>query len=158
MPPFGRGRIRRFWHDVSSHKKLAARDYEAFLVVRTSSLMSMYVVRSNEHKFQTIMPAIEDLFPSVDEPIVQDLLFELAVWHALAKLRLHTEVTLDIFRKSTQQMYEAVTTFANTTCLRHQTRESAQQAQARVRREQVQNPSVRPDGRRKEVKYNVVNT
>lgn len=34
MPTFGRGRIRHFWQDISSQKKLAARDYEAFLVVR----------------------------------------------------------------------------------------------------------------------------
>ena len=33
MPTFGRDRIRRFWDDVSSRKKLAARDYEAFLMV-----------------------------------------------------------------------------------------------------------------------------
>ena len=36
MPTFGRDRIRRFWDDVSSRKKLAARDYEAFLIVRTT--------------------------------------------------------------------------------------------------------------------------
>ncbi|TBU26150.1 hypothetical protein BD311DRAFT_668148, partial [Dichomitus squalens] len=35
MPTFGRDRIRRFWHDVSSRKRLAARDYEAFLIVST---------------------------------------------------------------------------------------------------------------------------
>ena len=33
MPTFGRDRIRRFWHDVATRKKLAARDYEAFLIV-----------------------------------------------------------------------------------------------------------------------------
>ncbi|KAI0738551.1 hypothetical protein C8Q80DRAFT_1124699 [Daedaleopsis nitida] len=42
MPTFGRDRIRRFWNDVSSRKKLAARDYEAFLQI-----------------VQTIMPAYE---------------------------------------------------------------------------------------------------
>lgn len=104
------------------------------------------------------MPAIEDLFPMVDEPIIQDMLFELAVWHALAKLRLHTDVTLDIFRASTRHMYEATKTFATVTCPRHETRESVQQAQARVRREQAQNPNAQPDSRRRQLKYNVINT
>ena len=31
MPTFRRDRIRKFWHDVASQKKLAAWDYEAFL-------------------------------------------------------------------------------------------------------------------------------
>ena len=33
MPPWGRDKVRRFWHDVSTRKKLAARDYEAYLIV-----------------------------------------------------------------------------------------------------------------------------
>ncbi len=107
---------------------------------------------------QTVMPAIEDLLPTADEQPVQDMLFELAVWHALAKLRLHTDVTLEIFRASTQHMYEAVRTFATVVCPRHETRESPRQAQARVRRQQAKNPNAQPDSHRKDVKYNVVNT
>ncbi len=34
MPTFGRGKIRKFWHNVSRQNKLAARDYEDFLQVR----------------------------------------------------------------------------------------------------------------------------
>ena len=34
MPTFGRDRIHRFWHNVATRKRLAARDYEAFLMVR----------------------------------------------------------------------------------------------------------------------------
>ncbi|TBU26172.1 hypothetical protein BD311DRAFT_597782, partial [Dichomitus squalens] len=96
MPTFGRDRIRRFWHDVSSRKRLAARDYEAFLI--------------------TIMPAFEGLLDLRDDLTVADLLFELANWHALAKLRLHTSVTLDIFRAATKHMYEAIHKFADDTC------------------------------------------
>ncbi|TBU29740.1 hypothetical protein BD311DRAFT_619186, partial [Dichomitus squalens] len=99
MPTFGRDRIRRFWHDVSARKRLAARDYEAFLIVGI-----------------TIMPAFEGLLDLPDDQNVADLLFELANWHALAKLRLHTDVTVDIFRASTKLMYEAIRTFAEKTC------------------------------------------
>ncbi len=33
MPRWGRDKVRRFWQDASTHKKLAARDYEAYLIV-----------------------------------------------------------------------------------------------------------------------------
>ena len=35
MPTFGRDRIRRFSHNVATRKRLAARDYEAYLMVST---------------------------------------------------------------------------------------------------------------------------
>lgn len=35
LPTFGRDTIRKFCSDVSARKKLAARDYEDFLQVRT---------------------------------------------------------------------------------------------------------------------------
>ena len=37
MPTFGRDRIRRFAHDVAGKKKLAARDFEAYLMVNLST-------------------------------------------------------------------------------------------------------------------------
>ncbi|TBU49530.1 hypothetical protein BD309DRAFT_1025917, partial [Dichomitus squalens] len=126
MPTFGRDRIRRFWHDVSSRKRLAARDYEAFLIV------------------STIMPAYEGLLDLPDDQTVADLLFELANWHALAKLRLHTEVTLDIFRITTKHMYEAIRTFAQQTCPRYQTKELPSEATARVRRAKTMNAHTQP--------------
>ncbi|KAI1786640.1 hypothetical protein LXA43DRAFT_855526, partial [Ganoderma leucocontextum] len=96
MPTFGRDRIRRFWHDVSSRKRLAARDYEAFLIVSASFKCRLYTILSLSP--QTIMPAFEGLLDLPDDKNVADLLFELANWHALAKLRLHTAITLNIFR------------------------------------------------------------
>ncbi|KAI1792494.1 hypothetical protein LXA43DRAFT_972446 [Ganoderma leucocontextum] len=32
MPTFGHDQIHHFWHDVTSRKRLAARDYEVFLI------------------------------------------------------------------------------------------------------------------------------
>ncbi|PIL31002.1 hypothetical protein GSI_05695 [Ganoderma sinense ZZ0214-1] len=74
MPTFGYNQIHRFWHDVASHKHLAVRDYEAFLI--------------------TMMPTFEGLLDLPDDSTIADLLFELVNWLALAKLHLHTAVTL----------------------------------------------------------------
>ncbi|KAI0641473.1 hypothetical protein C8Q79DRAFT_919741 [Trametes meyenii] len=113
MPTFRRDRIRKFWNDVAAQKNLAARDYEDFLVC--------------------IMPAFEGLLPLQDDETCADLLFELANWHALAKLRLHTEVTLEIFEGATRHMYEGMRVFATTTCKHHVTHELAKEAETRIR-------------------------
>ncbi|KAH8082791.1 hypothetical protein BXZ70DRAFT_958592 [Cristinia sonorae] len=75
MPTFGRGVIRRFTHNTSAMKKLAARDWEDLL--------------------QCAMPVFEGLLLDPEQPnseiwdsTVQDLLFILATWHASAKLPL----------------------------------------------------------------------
>ncbi|PIL35075.1 hypothetical protein GSI_02863 [Ganoderma sinense ZZ0214-1] len=138
MPTFGRDRIRRFWHDVASRKRLAARDYEAFLI--------------------TMMPAFEGLLDLPDDQTVADLLFELANWHALAKLRLHTTVTLDIFRAATGHMYDAIRRFAAKACPNYDTHELPSEAAARVRRAKASNPNVQPSTGRKPIAFNVHHT
>ncbi|PIL35257.1 hypothetical protein GSI_01982 [Ganoderma sinense ZZ0214-1] len=138
MPTFGRDRIRRFWHDVSSRKRLAARDYEAFLI--------------------TIMPAFEGLLDLRDDETVADLLFELANWHALAKLRLHTAVTLDIFRAATSHMYKAIRRFAETTCPRYATKELPSEAAARVRRAKTASTNTEQSTTRKATAFTVHHT
>ncbi len=82
-----------------------------------------------------MIPAIEGLLPKEHCDTVTDLLFELANWHALAKLRLHTTVTLDVFRKATKLMYASVREFARTTCEAYVTYELDREAEARGRRQ-----------------------
>ncbi|KAH9911827.1 uncharacterized protein BXZ73DRAFT_93312 [Epithele typhae] len=132
-PTFGRDRIRRFSHDVSHRKRLAARDYEAFLL--------------------TIIPAFQGLLPAKDDAVISGLLFELANWHALAKLRLHTEVTVDIFKDATTHMYDAFRAF-KTTCTRYEVYESKNEFQARLRREAAIDPQ-HVDGQRKKKPCNI---
>ena len=43
------------------------------------------------------MPVFNGLLPEPHNSYVQDLLFDLATWHAYAKLRLHTSDTLSFF-------------------------------------------------------------
>ncbi|KAM5535815.1 hypothetical protein V8D89_010538 [Ganoderma adspersum] len=138
MPTFGHDRIWKFWHNVASQKKLATRNYEAFL--------------------QTIMPAFEGLLPLHDDQTVADLLFELANWHALAKLCLHTNVTLDIFHAATQTMYEAVHTFEVTTCANYTMFELPNEAQVQARCQMKSTSRVAPSSAPKHVNFNVMNT
>ncbi|OSD02376.1 hypothetical protein PYCCODRAFT_1390006 [Trametes coccinea BRFM310] len=140
MPPFGRDTVRKFWSDVSTRKQLAARDYEDFLIV--------------------IIPAFEGLLPLRDDETVADMLFELANWHALAKLRLHTEITVSLFRDATKHMTEAMRQFANVTCQRWETHELEKETAARVRRqEKAGNNTLTPPQRDpKIVRFNVLNT
>ena len=69
---------------------------------------------------------IQGLFPGRDSPIILDLLFDLATWHAYAKLRVHTEQTLTSF--------DAVRKFQRTTCMTYRTTELPQEHAARGRR------------------------
>ncbi len=112
---------------------------------------------------QVVMPVFEGLLPLRDDQNVADLLFECANWHALAKLRLHTDATLSIFEAATQHMYQMFRRFARTTCMRHTTRELPKESAARLRREQAEQAKsgTTKDTEhvaRKQMKFNVVNT
>ncbi|CDO69347.1 hypothetical protein BN946_scf184746.g28 [Trametes cinnabarina] len=147
MPTFGHDTIRRFWNNISRQNRLAARDFEDFLI--------------------TSLPAFEGLLPLRDDQTVQDLLFELVNWHALASLRLHTSVTLDIWRAATRHMYASMRVFAHTTCKRIAARELPQETQARARRVHARKknqlsvaPAVKASAAEgpRVVKFNIINT
>jgi hypothetical protein len=60
-----------------------------------------------------------------------DLLFELATWHALAKLWLHTETTLRALDMSTKRLGDALRTFKKVTCVAYITKELPSEEAAR---------------------------
>jgi hypothetical protein len=57
---------------------------------------------------QCAMPAFEGMFPEDHDTIVQSLLYRFAQWHALAKLRIHSETTLSVldatFKRLSRQL------------------------------------------------------
>jgi hypothetical protein len=57
----------------------------------------------------------EGLLPSPHDAIISDLLFVLATWHAYAKLRLHTEHTLNSLEQATSALGTVVRHFAKIT-------------------------------------------
>jgi hypothetical protein len=66
--------------------------------------------------------------------IVLDLLFDLATWHAYAKLRLHTDDTLAFFDSATVILGQSVRKFQRTTCAYYHTTELPHKYAARGRR------------------------
>jgi len=63
-----------------------------------------------------------------------DLLFELATWHGLAKLRLHTESTVQALESSTTRLGIVLRKFQSTTCTEFVTRHLPSEEAARGRR------------------------
>ncbi|KAF9554100.1 hypothetical protein CPC08DRAFT_672520, partial [Agrocybe pediades] len=115
---FGQGTIRRFSKNASGMKKLAARDFEDLL--------------------QCAYPVFEDLLPKKHNRIVQNLLFEFAMWHALAKLRLHTETTIEELETSTERLGHLLHKFKKDVCSQYQTRDLPHEEAARGRRKAAQ--------------------
>ena len=81
------------------------------------------------------MPVIEGLLPAPHDAIVLDMLFALVEFHAFAKMRLHTERTLELFEKSIKTLGEAVRRFETVTCAAYNTKELPRETAARGRRE-----------------------
>jgi hypothetical protein len=63
-----------------------------------------------------------------------DLLFELSTWHSLAKLRLHTDSTLDALTNSTTRLGVVLRKFESITCADFVTSELPSEEAARGRR------------------------
>ncbi|TBU23843.1 hypothetical protein BD311DRAFT_703164 [Dichomitus squalens] len=121
---FGRNKIRRFSDNVSGMKKLAARDFEQML--------------------KCAMPCFEDLLPEPYNTFVLDMLFELARWHALAKLQLHSESTVDALTTSTSTLGQAMRAFLRHVCSQYSTQELPKETQSRQRRKAVSGSNTRP--------------
>lgn len=70
--------------------------------------------------------------------IVLTVLFELAQWHALAKLQLHSTTTLASFKAATSTLGQAMRAFRRHVCSQYQTRELPRETQSRQRRRAAQ--------------------
>ncbi|KAJ7697053.1 hypothetical protein B0H17DRAFT_1197774 [Mycena rosella] len=114
VPTFGKATIRRFSNNASAMKKLAARNFEDLL--------------------QCALPVFEELLPDAHNTIILDLLFTLAYWHALAKLRLHTDFTLDQLQAVTTMLGRQLRYFTRVTCAAFTTKELPREEAARGRR------------------------
>ncbi|KAF4568042.1 hypothetical protein EYR36_010050 [Pleurotus pulmonarius] len=118
VPTFSAGTIRRFHNDAAAMKKLAGRDYEDLL--------------------QCSIPAFEGLFlDDADNLAITHLLFVLCDWHSLAKLRLHTNTTLESLSAATRNLGRALRDFTDKVCPKYATKELPKETEARSRREQA---------------------
>ncbi|KAJ3526412.1 hypothetical protein NMY22_g10174 [Coprinellus aureogranulatus] len=113
FPPFGRDTIRRFNDNVSKTTKKAARDYEDML--------------------QCAIPAYAGLLADeAENDLLMDLLFELATWHALAKLRRHGDVSIVDLEASTRRLGILLRRFYDEICENTDTRELPSNEVARL--------------------------
>ncbi|TRM61255.1 hypothetical protein BD626DRAFT_558654 [Schizophyllum amplum] len=114
VPAFGRDTIRRVHKNVSELKQLAARDYEDYL--------------------QCAIPCFDSLLPEPFNSYILTLLFTLATWHALAKLRQHTASSLSDLRDETTTLGSDVRNFETHVCKSFTTKELPRETAARSRR------------------------
>ena len=133
VPTFGRDTIRKFPENVSDLSKLAARDYEDILQVRGARLEDTISVSSSRR--QCAIPVFDGLFQEEDDRYIRELLFLLATWHAYAKLRLHTDTTLEMMETVGIALCQALRQFATVTCSRYSTKELPREAYARTARQ-----------------------
>jgi hypothetical protein len=95
-------------------KKLAGRDFEDLL--------------------QCGIPVFERLLPEPHNSHVMKLLFRMAEWHGLAKLRMHTEATLARLEQVTTELGHLMRDFRVKTCAKFDTTELPREVEARNRR------------------------
>jgi hypothetical protein len=77
----------------------------------------------------------EGLLPEPHNEILMTLLFRLAEWHGLAKIRLHTEPTLSCMESVTTLLGKELRRFLATTCAAFKTTELEKEAAARGRQQ-----------------------
>jgi hypothetical protein len=82
---------------------------------------------------QCAIPAFDGLLPEPHNKRLLKLLFDLAHWHGLAKLRMHTDVTLGILSQVTTSLGNSFRDFQEKTCATFQTRELERERAARER-------------------------
>lgn len=127
VPTFGRFTIRRFHNNVSEMKKLAARDFEDILqasFVPFSLTISLMQLIQHYPGGQCSIPAFEGLLPKPFNGMLLRLLYKAAEWHALAKLRMHTDSTLDLLEAVTREFGRLMRQFCDKTSDEFDTRES----------------------------------
>jgi hypothetical protein len=117
-------------------KKMAARNFEDLLQVWISNIESLETVPSNSESYlrQCAIPAFEGLLPSHHNEIVMTLLYRLAEWHALAKLRMHTDPTLDFLDSITSILGRELRRFRQIVCSAYSTKDLPKEKAARQRK------------------------
>lgn len=111
-------------------KQPAARDFEDLLQVCLILTGYKFLIAL----IQCAIPVFENLLPEPHNSRLLDLLFILAHWHGLAKLRIHTDITLDILDQVTTSLGEALRNFQLKSFPAFNTQELRREADARDRK------------------------
>ncbi|KAG2739784.1 hypothetical protein P692DRAFT_201872909 [Suillus brevipes Sb2] len=140
VPTFGSGVIRKFANNTSEMKKLAARDFEDIL--------------------QCAIPIFEGLFPPNIDAAVQSLLYRFAEWHALVKLRLHSDSTLTFLEETFKKLSRQLRKFRTDICTAFDTLELPKERAARQKKldQRSETHNVSPESTGPKVKKFNLNT
>jgi len=119
-----------FASNTSEMKRVAARDFEDILQVN----IPFSYIQLTDVSLQCAIPVFEGLFPTAHDTTMQTLLYRFAQWHALAKLRIHSESTLDFLEETFKILSRQLRKFRDTTCTAFNTVELPKEKAARRRR------------------------
>jgi len=91
---------------------MTAHDYEDLLQVNALNHYHAYLTLP----MQCAIPVFDSLLPEPHNTRVLKLLFDLAHWHALAKLHMHTDTTVDILSNVAKSLSNSLHEFEEKTC------------------------------------------
>lgn len=118
-------------------KRLAARDFEDLLQVCGGALeerlLSSNVFYPLSHP-QCAIPVFDGLLEGQHNRQLTKLLYRTAEWHALAKLRIHTDSSLTLLEDLTAEFGQLLRKFRDITCSTFPTFELPRETAARNRR------------------------
>jgi hypothetical protein len=80
---------------------------------------------------QCAIPVFDGLLPEPHNGAILKLLFVMAHWHGLAKLRMHNDLTLDVMDVVTVSLGDKLRAFSQDTCAAFDTKELPREADAR---------------------------
>ena len=92
---------------------------------------------------QCAIPVFQGLLPEPHNTKILRLLFTFAHWHGLAKLRMHTDATLQILDVATTDLGKQLRAFQRDTCAGFETLELKREAEASETRRSQAGPSAR---------------
>ena len=101
-------KIRHFEGNVSEMKQLTGHNFEDLLQVHDPNGVDDRILIT---ALQCIIPCIEGLFPKLHNTSVIKLLFIFAMWHTLAKLHIHTDMSLRLLDTATTALGNALQYF-----------------------------------------------
>jgi hypothetical protein len=114
---------------------MTASNYEDIFQVRMIRLLALIFDVIFLHCEQCAIPVFDGLLPEPHNTTILELLFVATQWHGLAKLRMQTDLTLDIMDDVTVSLGKRLRQFVGKTCSTFKTRELLREANARIRRQ-----------------------
>ena len=132
IPSFGRDTIWRFADNCLEMKKMAAHNFEDLLQVsEPCTCHDIYLALTTPAKCAIIV--FDGLLPEPHNKSICELLFIMSHWHALAKLWMHNDLTLDVMDKVTILLGASLRHFKDVTASGFKTRELGKEYNARLR-------------------------